>query len=103
MTSEHDRAFAMRRAGSGAYIWPSDDGTTVYLIASYTEDGSSEICPAGSRWWDVQCMPMAHAEHEAIDGYHPRFWAGWQMVGTAHPTRRAALIDAIEHSHRTTR
>ena len=56
-----ERKFAMRRLKAGDYLLPSNDGRTIWRIATYHEDGSAQ-----------------RNDGTAVTG---TFWGVWRYVG----------------------
>lgn len=99
------RRYAMTRIQKGVYLLPSNDGTTLWRIHSYEEDGSAMWQDERGRWhsitgtfWATAKRPLpSEADLDRYDTENEFLWDwdAWEEWGTGHKTRRDAIEDAL--------
>lgn len=52
MSTVH-RSYALTKVAPGDYLFPSNDGKTLWRVTSYQEDGSAEYVDANGHWRKV--------------------------------------------------
>lgn len=99
-----ERKYAMTRMGKGLYLLPSNDGTTLWRISSYQEDGSAGNYDADGKWvpvlgtrWMIAQRPLpTQADIERAEDEHEFMWGdAWREWGVGYLTRRDAIEDAL--------
>lgn len=74
MSAVQERKYAMTRVRAGDYLLPSNDGKTLWRIASYHEDGSAEWQDERGQW------------HKVVGTF-------WQTAKYRHGVPRVGLLD----------
>lgn len=98
------RRYQMTRVRSGEYLLPSNDGTTLWRIYTYEEDGSwsYEVAPGkerevrGTFWavakYDGISLKVAIADPDLLE------WDQWALYAGPLNTRREAIDTALRAS-----
>lgn len=95
-----DRKYQMTRLRKGDYLLPSNDGGTLWRLATYEEDGGAENWQGrtitGTYWalwkWDggFPTGDQLAASIEAND------WTRWQFWAGPLSSRQSAIVEALQ-------
>lgn len=95
-----ERKYALTRIKAGDYLLPSNDGATLFRLATYEEDGSGEFSSDGKTWrvlrgtfWAVYRRPMPALDQATADLLE---WSdAWEWIAGPLDTRQQAIGEAL--------
>ena len=93
MVDTPQRRYALTKIEARDYILPSNDGNTIYRIATYVEGPSTgfDDWPKDRRVWGVWTWTLT--KEKLPDLYDE--WGYWEFWSGMHRTRREAIDDAL--------
>lgn len=89
-----ERKYALTRIAAGDYLLPSNDGETIWRIATYIDGPSMGITdwPRDRTLWGTWQYTGRNQYVDVSD------WNRWRMVASTFATRRDAVDAALEGS-----
>lgn len=96
-----ERKYALTRIKAGDYLLPSNDGATLFRLATYEEDGSAEYVtrpgakarPLVGTFWAVYRRPMPPLDQATADLLE---WSdAWEWIAGPLDTRQQAIDEAL--------
>ncbi len=103
VTAPTQRKFALTKITAGDWLFPSNDGQTLWRVYSYREDGSAEWVNGGApilgTFWACAKFigPMATADRLLRSG-DLLGWENWESWATTLKSRREAVNEAMRSS-----
>lgn len=102
MTATMERRYQLTRICSGDYVFPSNDGRTLWRVSRYEEDGSLETDEGRvvrGTFWRAGRFNGSLERADALMRRDPDeflSWASWIEWDSLLPTREAALDAALK-------
>jgi hypothetical protein len=94
MTAAVERKYALSRIAAGDYVFPSNDGNTIWRVSRYTEGPSSGLdhLPRDRDYWGLWKWHEPVSTGGFIDtGSFER----WDLVDSLYDTRAEAINAAL--------
>lgn len=92
------RKYQMTRLGAGDYILPSNDGTVLFRIVRIDEVDNDRPVKVWSVY--VYDTPVEEIPEELPEDFIE--WNRWNEISHWHPTRKAAIDDALTYGSANT-
>jgi hypothetical protein len=90
-----ERKYVLTRISAGDYLLPSNDGSTLWRIYTYEEDGSAEYSDGTKlvgKFWACARRPIP-AEGVPIDDLLA--WSAWEFWAGPLNSRKDAIAEAL--------